>query len=146
MSKSIKPPFCCTVSILQVYFTHFCAINFWGLEYLFREKNVLENYEFFFVSSSGCHAFPSSFQHKLYFIHSRVHFSINSTLHSRVHFSISIILHSRVHFSISFTSHSRVHFSITSHSRVHTCINFIKRRNCNRYVQGAYHCTMMYCV
>ena len=36
--KSVKRTFCCTVSILQVYFTYLCYITFWTLEY-----NVTEN-------------------------------------------------------------------------------------------------------
>jgi len=35
--KSVKRPFCCTVSILQVYFTYLCYITFWALEYHFIE-------------------------------------------------------------------------------------------------------------
>ena len=63
-----KKPFCCTVSILQVYFTHWCYITFWALEYLFIENKFLENYLIFFKSIhlTTCHAFPSSFQQKLY--------------------------------------------------------------------------------
>ena len=33
LEKSGKRPFCCTVSILQVYFTYLCSITFWALEY-----------------------------------------------------------------------------------------------------------------
>ena len=36
--KSVKRPFCCTVSILQVYFTYLCYITFWALEYHFTEN------------------------------------------------------------------------------------------------------------
>ena len=36
--KSVKRPFCCTVSILQVYFTNLCYIPCWTLEYHFIEK------------------------------------------------------------------------------------------------------------
>ena len=35
LGKSVKRPFCCTVSILQVYFTYLCYITFWALEYHF---------------------------------------------------------------------------------------------------------------
>ena len=38
--KSVKRPFCCTVSILQVYFTYLCYITFWALEHHFREKKT----------------------------------------------------------------------------------------------------------
>jgi len=31
--KSVKRPFCCTVSILQVYFTKLRYITFWALEH-----------------------------------------------------------------------------------------------------------------
>ena len=36
--KSVKRPFCCTVSIPQVYFTYLCYIPFWALEYHFIEN------------------------------------------------------------------------------------------------------------
>ena len=36
--KSVKRPFCCTVSILQVYFTFLCYITFWALENHFIEN------------------------------------------------------------------------------------------------------------
>ena len=35
LEKSVKRPFCSTVSILQVYFTNLCYITFWALEYDF---------------------------------------------------------------------------------------------------------------
>ena len=38
VEKSVKRPFCCTVSILQVYFTYLCCITFWALEYHFIEN------------------------------------------------------------------------------------------------------------
>ena len=38
MEKSVKRPFCCTVSILQVYFTYLCYITWWALEYHFIEN------------------------------------------------------------------------------------------------------------
>ena len=36
--KTVKRPFCCTVSILQVYFTYFCYITFWALKHHFIEN------------------------------------------------------------------------------------------------------------
>ena len=36
--ESVKRPFCCTVSILQVYFTYLCYITFWALERHFIEN------------------------------------------------------------------------------------------------------------
>ena len=36
--KSVKRPFCCTVSILQVYFTYLCYITCWVREYHFIEN------------------------------------------------------------------------------------------------------------
>ena len=36
--KNVKRAFCCTVSILQVYFTYLCNITFWALEYHFIEN------------------------------------------------------------------------------------------------------------
>ena len=33
LEKSVKRPFCCTVSILQVYFTYLCYITFWALKH-----------------------------------------------------------------------------------------------------------------
>ena len=36
--KTVKRPFCCTVSILQVYFTYFCYITFWAREHHFIEN------------------------------------------------------------------------------------------------------------
>ena len=36
--KSVKRPFCCTVSILQVYFTYLFYITCWALEYHFIEN------------------------------------------------------------------------------------------------------------
>jgi len=38
LEKSVKRPFWCTVSILQVYFTYLCYITFWALEYHFTEN------------------------------------------------------------------------------------------------------------
>ena len=38
LEKSVNRPFCCTVSILQVYFTYLCYITFWALEYYFIEN------------------------------------------------------------------------------------------------------------
>ena len=38
LEKSVKRPFCCIVSILQVYFTYLCYITFWALEYHFIEN------------------------------------------------------------------------------------------------------------
>jgi len=38
LEKSVKRPFCCTVSILQVYFTYLHYITFWALEYHFIEN------------------------------------------------------------------------------------------------------------
>ena len=38
LEKSLKRPFCCTVSIMQVYFTYLCYITFWALEYHFIEN------------------------------------------------------------------------------------------------------------
>ena len=38
LEKSVKRPFCCTFSILQVYFTYFCYITFWALVLNFIEN------------------------------------------------------------------------------------------------------------
>ena len=38
LEKSVKRPFCCTVSILHVYFTYLCYITFWALVYHFIEN------------------------------------------------------------------------------------------------------------
>ena len=38
ITKSVKRPFCCTVSILQVYFTYLRYITFWALEHHFIEN------------------------------------------------------------------------------------------------------------
>ena len=38
MEKSVKRPFCCTVSILQVYLPYLCYITCWALEYPFIEN------------------------------------------------------------------------------------------------------------
>jgi len=38
LENSVKLPFCCTVSILQVYFTYLCYITFLALEYHFIEN------------------------------------------------------------------------------------------------------------
>jgi len=38
LEKSVKRPFCCTVSILQVYFRNLCYITFWALEHHFIEN------------------------------------------------------------------------------------------------------------
>ena len=42
LEKSVKRLFCCTVSILQVYFTYLCYITFWALEYYFIENLKLK--------------------------------------------------------------------------------------------------------
>jgi len=76
--KSVKPPFCCTVSILQVYFTH-----------LFIETNFLKIIEFS----------PNQF--------------------------------------------SRDNLSCISQDNF--CINFMKRRNCNRYVLSRDYTTLLWC-
>ena len=38
LEKSVKRPFCCIVSILQVYFTYLCYITLWALEHHFIEN------------------------------------------------------------------------------------------------------------
>ena len=38
LEKSVKRPFCCTVSILQVYFTYLLYITCWALEHHFIEN------------------------------------------------------------------------------------------------------------
>ena len=38
LEKSVKRPFCCTVPILQGYFTYLCYITFWALEHHFIEN------------------------------------------------------------------------------------------------------------
>ena len=38
LEKSVKRPFCCAVSILQVYFTYLRYITFWALEHYFIEN------------------------------------------------------------------------------------------------------------
>ena len=38
LEKSVKRPFCCTDSILQVYFAYLLYITFWALEYHFKEN------------------------------------------------------------------------------------------------------------
>ena len=38
LEKSVKRPFCSTVSILHVYFTNLRYITFWALENLFIEN------------------------------------------------------------------------------------------------------------
>ena len=38
LEKSVKRPFCCNVSILQMYFTYFWYITFWALEHHFLEN------------------------------------------------------------------------------------------------------------
>ena len=38
LEKSVKRPFCCTVSILQVYLPYLCYITFWALEHQFIEN------------------------------------------------------------------------------------------------------------
>ena len=42
LEKSVKRPFCCTVSILQVYFTYLCYITCWALEYHYIEDYIKE--------------------------------------------------------------------------------------------------------
>ena len=41
MEKSVKRPFCCTVSILQVYLTYLRYKTFWALEHHFIENQKL---------------------------------------------------------------------------------------------------------
>ena len=38
VEKSVKRPFCCTVSILQVNFTYLCYKTCWALQYHFIEN------------------------------------------------------------------------------------------------------------
>ena len=38
LEKSVKRPFCCTVSILRVYFTYLSYLTFWTLEHHFIEN------------------------------------------------------------------------------------------------------------
>ena len=46
--ESVKRPFCCTVSELQVYFTYLCYITFWALEHHLIEnlKLILKENQF----------------------------------------------------------------------------------------------------
>ena len=78
--KSVKPPFCFTVTMLQAYVAYLCYTTFWTLEHLFMEKSFLKNYLIFSKSIL--------WQPVMY---SRVHFSISFTLHSLVHFSTNYI-------------------------------------------------------
>ena len=54
LEKSVKQPFCCTVSILQVYFTYLCYINLLGPGTSFHRKSKINikrkpNYETGFI-------------------------------------------------------------------------------------------------
>ena len=51
LEKSVKRPFCCTVSILQVYFTFLCYITCWALEYHFIENLKLFDQLSFHIDS-----------------------------------------------------------------------------------------------
>ena len=51
LEKSAKRPFCCTVSILQVYFTYLCYITCWALEYHFIENLKLFDQWSFHIDS-----------------------------------------------------------------------------------------------
>ena len=53
LEKSVKRPFCCTVSILQVYFTYLCYTTFWALEYHFKEKLKLMLKEIRIMKQAG---------------------------------------------------------------------------------------------
>ena len=68
LEKSVKRPFCCTVSILQVYFTYLCYITFWALEYHFRKSKTIvkrkPNYE-----KGWFHNWPMIISHRLYAFH-----------------------------------------------------------------------------
>ena len=62
--KSVKRPFWCTVSILQVYFTYLCYINFWAHGVSFYRKSKINikrkpNYEIglFHIISHSLYAF-----------------------------------------------------------------------------------------
>ena len=53
IEKSVKRPFCCTVSILQVYFPYLCNIIFWALEHHFIENLKLVLKENQIMKSAG---------------------------------------------------------------------------------------------
>ena len=68
IEKSVKRPFCCTVSILQVYFTYFCY-NLLGPGISFYRKSKINierkpNYEI-----DWFHNWPSIISHALYAFH-----------------------------------------------------------------------------
>jgi len=68
IEKSVKRPFCCTVSILQVYFTYFCY-NLLGPGSSFYRKYKInierkQNYEI-----GWFHNWPSIISHALYAFH-----------------------------------------------------------------------------
>jgi len=69
LEKSVKRPFCCTVSILQVYFTYLRYINFSGPGISFYRKSKINvkrkpNYEI-----SWFHNWPMIISHRLYAFH-----------------------------------------------------------------------------
>ena len=42
LEKSVKRPFCCTVTILQVYFTNMYYITFWNIIFIENLKLILK--------------------------------------------------------------------------------------------------------
>ena len=65
LEKSVKRPFCCTVSILQVYFTYLRYITFWALEHHFKINIERKpNYKI-----GWFHNWPMNILHRLYAFH-----------------------------------------------------------------------------
>ena len=68
MEKSVKRPFCCPVSILQVYFTYLCYITFWALEHHCIEnlKLILKKIKY---EIGWFHNLPMIISHRLHAFH-----------------------------------------------------------------------------
>ena len=69
LEKSVKRPFCCAVSILQVYFTYLCYITFLALEHHFIENLKLILKENQIMKKAGFINDAMIISHRLYAFH-----------------------------------------------------------------------------
>ena len=67
--KSVKRPFCCPVSIRQVYFTYVCFITFWALEHHFYRKSQININRKLYYEIGWFHNWPMIISHRHYAFH-----------------------------------------------------------------------------
>ena len=95
LEKSVKRPFCCAVSILQVYFTYLCHITFWALEFHFIEnlklilkENQIMKWAGFIIDQWSFHidSMPSTLQTMIF----RYNYKSNDVFIQLIHYKVDL--------------------------------------------------------